>query len=115
MSVFRFVVMQAGGDGSEDFVGKLRIVDGARDDEGTDEARVGGERLLTASTGGVALYDAAQVLKERTEFVGEDAANRVALPRDLWTERRHGAAPTGAVAMFRREVGAGERFEGVAC
>jgi hypothetical protein len=114
LRVLHFVLVQGRGDGSKDFVGKVRIVDGARDNEGTDEARVGGKRLLTSPTAGAALNDAAQVLEERAELVSEGAANRVALPCDLWTEGCHGATATGTVTMFRGEVGGCEGFERIA-
>ena len=78
-----FVVVHRCGDCGENFVGEVRIVYCAGDDEGTDEAGVGGERLLTAKVVGTALHDAGEVVEEGTKLLGEGAADGRALAGDF--------------------------------
>ena len=101
-------------DGGENFVREDGVVDCAGDDEGPDEAGVGGEGFLAAKTVGVAVDAAGEIVEEGAELVGEGPADLRALAGDFRSDCGHGAAAAGGVAMFWREVGGGERFEGVA-
>jgi hypothetical protein len=114
LDALNFVVVHHCGDSGENFVGEAGVVDCARDDEGSDEAGIGGERFLAAKIIGVALNVAGEIVEEGAKFVGEGAANRGALACDFRSECGHGAAAAGAVAMLWREIGGGEGFEGIA-
>src|SRR5258708_3708588 len=114
LGAINFVAVHRCGDGGENFVGEVGVVDCARDDEGSDEASIGGERLLAAKIAGVALNVAGEIVEEGAKFVGEGATDWGALACDFRSECGHGAAAAGAVAMFWREIGGGQRFEGVA-
>ena len=107
-------IAHCGCDCVEDFVGEVRVVDCAGDDESTDEAGVGSERLLPAKTVGVALNVAGEIVEEGAELVGEGAADWGSLAGDLRPDCGHRAAAASAVAMFWREIGGGECFDGVA-
>lgn len=109
-----FVVVHGCGDRGENFVGEVWIVYCARDDEGTDEAGIGGEGLLTTKIVGAALHDAGEVVEEGPKFVGEGASDGWALACDFGSESGHGASAAGPVAMLWREIRGGERFEWIA-
>src|ERR1700751_904255 len=92
-------------DGGENFVREDGVIDCAGDDEGADEAGVGGEGFLAAKTVGVAVDAAGEIVEERAKFVGEGAADLWALAGDFRSDCGHGAAAACGVAMFWREVG----------
>ena len=71
MSAINLFGVHGRGDGGEDFVGEVGIVYCAGDDDGADEAGVGGESFLSAKTIGTAVDHAGEIVEERAKFVGE--------------------------------------------
>src|SRR5580692_792424 len=95
--------------GFEHFVGQRGAFDGARQGQGTDQGRHGGNRLAAPRRLGFAGNRFArdglrQNVDQRCQTFGKGLAHDLAAARRVVAQRGKGAAPARVVAMFWRQV-----------
>src|SRR5262245_22222821 len=88
----------------EDAVRETPVVDRPREDQGTDHASEGRERVLVTAREIVAGNECGQEVHGILQFRGEGCSHLSRLTGDARAERRNDAAASRRIPMLRREV-----------